>query len=233
MIFEELTAVDFIDKSFTLSYSFDAGGWVSLHDYIPNLMLGTRSKRLLSTVGGKLYLHNAGEYGIFYDTVYPSYITPVLALPIKEGVSDNYPFFLKSISWDAHSYKGTMRMSDIFSTFISIEAHNSIVGMTDDLIAYDENCSILNQWEQANCRLVKNRWRFNKFFDSKIDPYLPTFEESYSGFNSSNILKAIDAPCEDYKKKFMDTFVVFKLVFNNEFRFIINEIGYEIQIVKR
>lgn len=67
------------NKSFTLSLNENLNIFESFYDYIPSFYL-SKGDNLLSTNfnNDRLYKHFEGQYNVFYDQYYPSYITLML-----------------------------------------------------------------------------------------------------------------------------------------------------------
>ncbi|NLR60678.1 hypothetical protein HGH93_21390 [Chitinophaga polysaccharea] len=74
----------FCDKSWTLSYSFLTGAWISFHSYIPDYYVG-HPTLFQSGFNGKLYNHGTGaHYGSFYGK--PAQY--ILEYPVSFGGSE-------------------------------------------------------------------------------------------------------------------------------------------------
>ncbi len=67
------------NKSFTINYNEFTQSFISLYDYLPNMYISKGNNFLVTHPDNKkIYKQYAGEYNVFFDTYYPSYITLML-----------------------------------------------------------------------------------------------------------------------------------------------------------
>ena len=195
--------LDLEDCDLTLSYSFIKETWISSHDYFPDYAFRTRNNKLYSFKNKSLYLHNSNERGLFYDNVkFSSYMTPVFNEDFKY-------FLLNSLSWETDLFKNNKRILN--KTWSKISLHNSYQSTIElDLIPYDSFCEIQN----SNTKRVKNLWFFNHFRDNVINSQYVSFMER--NCNVDNVVTNVEEEnCINYKR-FLDSFVIVKLEYDNE-----------------
>lgn len=114
--FQDLAPSDIVDNSFTLSYSMENNTWVFFHDYVPDFYVGTR-KKLYTLKNSKLWKHNSGPPGKFYETaVHPFFIDVVFNYD-KEVILDSVQWFTELLS--------SLGAVNEFATFTHITVWNS------------------------------------------------------------------------------------------------------------
>lgn len=66
------------EDSFTVAYNGIVQGFTSFYDFIPNLFMYNNGDLISSNNGKSFYQHNIGDRGMFYDTLFPSYVERVI-----------------------------------------------------------------------------------------------------------------------------------------------------------
>jgi hypothetical protein len=67
------------NKSFTINYNELTQSFISLYDYLPNMYISKGNNFLVTHPNNKkIYKQYAGQYNVYFDTYYPSYITLML-----------------------------------------------------------------------------------------------------------------------------------------------------------
>lgn len=142
-----------IDTSFTLSYSLEGKGWVFFHDYIPDFYFHTREK-LYTAKTNRLYEHNAGNPGLFYDdTPKPFFIDVVF-----KSDSD---IILETVNWITETLNYSLDNSAVESewetiTHLSIwnsQQHTGRIAIKD----------IFKNVQYQTSRRTMGEWSFNDF----------------------------------------------------------------------
>ena len=233
----------FINKSFTMSYSFIDNDWSSFHDYYPDFLITTRN--ILTSfksivVNGiqqsRIFKHNnLLNRGIYYNTTKldiddatPEAATPFSSywIPVFNKASRASKLFF-SISWIARVFKLPNNTFIQNETFDSIHAWNNFQSTNETpLIVYSYND------DTSNTRQSKGTWFFNKLRDllrldifTNPNPPLP-FIKDYK-LNSSNT--PIDTTKEfQTKRALIDKYLAIKLLYNNK---ISSNLQNEIQVI--
>lgn len=154
-VFREVTTeATIVDESFTLSMDKDIKNWVFFHGYTPDYYVHTRDK-LFSVKDSKLYEHNNGQPGIYYNnTKQPFIIDLVFSGP--DAV-------LETISW-VSSVTNAQGQYKEFATFTHIMAWNSV--QCTGLIPLQD---ILTLQEGANHRKTMSTFTFNDIRDAVVN----------------------------------------------------------------
>lgn len=225
-----ITSIKNEDKSCTISYNPDLnkgrGGWLSFHDYKPDLLSNSRTKVISFkqdiTGESNLYIHNEGNTkGIYY----------------KESLNNQIPYnFIIDIVFNGYSHneKGETVKNSGKSIFESIwfktEFKNDIYNFLETFnyitVRNDYQCSgkitldFSTVIGEGNIRRIKEYWKFNKFRDIVVhntnspNDFVNFIEDIYNDF------KVIDSslnPSMDSfeKRRFNHSYVIFRLEYDN------------------
>jgi hypothetical protein len=105
------------ESSFTYSYSFYSGKFISEHDYIGSCYIN-RDLNMYSFIpeNNSMWHHNKGNYGSFYGNLYPSSITvEFVEEPFYEKVFDNVVVKSKSFNNDKRIELDTFNSCDFYT----------------------------------------------------------------------------------------------------------------------
>jgi hypothetical protein len=148
--FEEVDNTEIVDESFTLSYDFENKDWVIFHDYIPDMYFMTRNQ-LFSLKNGKIYIHNKGLPGVYYNnTPKPFFVDAVFR--------DQSAMTLESVQWLTEVFNNDQENEFSTLTHITIWNNQQCTGR----IALND---IFSQLEY-NVRKTQALWSFNDFRDA-------------------------------------------------------------------
>lgn len=156
----------------TYSYYPKIGNWMSRHDYFPQVFFNTKTEFYsASTVEGltgtRIYKHNTGKRGQFYDEYYPSFIILV---------SNQNPHLSKVARAIVVNMKTIDRNGNILKdkSFDKYRVYNSWqdTGLKD--VVY--NADYKNNPYIANTRKTKNLWIIKGLRDTSNLPNLPQRE---------------------------------------------------------
>lgn len=136
---------------FTLSYALDGTNWIFFHDYIPDFYFSTREK-LFSLKNKKIYEHNAGLPGKYYDEeVKPFFMDIVFRF--------DYDVILNTVKW----------MSEVLD---SLGAEKEFETFTHVTIWNNQQCSgkvtlseLKRGLEYITHSKTRGEWTFNEFRD--------------------------------------------------------------------
>lgn len=178
----------------TLSYSPEANGWISMHDYSPDSMASSR-KDLVSIKATKAYRHNAKDKpGVFYQgVIFPSQID------ICFNPASNETLLFSSFNWKSKS-------SDLNGASLNKDTFTS--AMVYDSSRCSGNVPLL--W-MHNIRNAEGEFRFNNFRDMIKDQNIPFMDKSGNviNWNIDQNKKWIS------QGRFIGSHVILRLVYDN------------------
>lgn len=146
------------DKTF--SYSPKIEGWISRHDYLPDIYFNTK-REFFSTKDNGIYQHNHGNRGEYYDVIFDT---------IYEYVDNREPHLSKIATglWMDTSVYDTNNTLELHKTFDAFRIYNNYQDTQQQDITYfadePDNPYI------GNARKTKNRWFINQFRDQNNIP---------------------------------------------------------------
>lgn len=191
--------------SFTWSYTVNMKSWTSWHDYRPNYLYNDRDD-IYAVKNKEIFVHNRENYGQYYrDEVKPFHIVGI----INEG--SNIDKLLSNLNWNTqvNLTDGELLRDKTFDELLIWNRYQS-TGIRP-LPVYSSIRGLIENQEVAVIRRAKSIWNYNKIRDLVEDNRLPFID----GVNSieSNINR--DKPFE-LRRRLIDTFFVYKLLFNNQ-----------------
>lgn len=139
------------DESFTLSFSIKDGNWVFYHDYIPDFYFHTR-EQLYSIKNRRIYKHNAGAPGKYYDGQTKSFFMDLVFTYQRDVI-------LNTVEWITEVLS-TLGAEQEFSTFTHITIWNN--QQCTGRIAFSDLVDVL---EYKSGRKTRGSWSFNDFAD--------------------------------------------------------------------
>lgn len=186
--FHERVLFSFGDKTF--SYYPKINGWVSQHDYLPDVFFNTK-KEFYSAKDNELHEHNHGERGNFYndtyfDTIY-EYVDNREA-PLSKVATSLYI--------DSSVYDATSDL-ELHKTFDAYRVFNNYQDTEETAITYFADNS--DNPYIGNARKTKNKWLINDLRDLKSVP--------------QNVQASLEWA---YKKKIKDHYAQVRLTKNND-----------------
>ena len=231
-----------MDVSYAVSYYPEIKAWVSYHSYIPKAIFALRNKTI-STNGNTLYLHNKGNYGLYYNgNYYASYITFVFKSPFRDR-HRYYPAWFCSIGWNSSVI--TNGIENNTKTITSVSVHNSNQATKEIfIIPFNTLDNVSNQYDVANARLSKNLWFFNKFRNERQSgtrsEWLKKEDLIKNKFSLADILGTIvyDAvSLLETLRRFVGEYLLIRVTLENKAednsQYLLHEIDVETKIVKR
>ena len=120
----------------TIAFNELTDSFESFYDYAPGLYIGYENKVFVTppvsrlTTADKLYLLNRSDYGNYFDTVYVSYITPV--------INPNYDSIKRfdNFEWNSEVFDGTTNKFDETLTYLHVFNEHQDTG--EVLLAYSD-----------------------------------------------------------------------------------------------
>lgn len=223
------------DENLTLAYSELQDVFTSMYSFNPNIYISNNRYLLsvLNTNKNDIYLHNIGNYGKFYNTVYPSTLKFIVNdNPLYTKVYDNMIIMSEAINdnldWsdDLNIYPGSATNpnypDDVInkdSTFNSIRCYNQYQNTDWTTLTITPPGNNIRKVEQGfNIQLPRNKFDY--------DTYSPS---TYSIFDPSKLTKST------FGERLRDKWLIADLIYNNSsgLRFIIHNIKTLLRISDR
>jgi hypothetical protein len=195
---------DGVDNSFTASFSIEGKGWVFLHDYIPDHYFHTR-EQLWSIKSNKIYKHNVGAPGIYYNEAPASFLMDVV-------FQDSSDMLLESIGWITEMIQGDVGNQDVeseWSTLTHITIWNS-----EQHTGRIELQTIFENLQYKTDRRTQGTWNFNDFRDIIKERGTQFLMDIFNNYNL--IPNTTDSSKPWYEKELMeDKYFVVRFEFDN------------------
>ena len=149
-------SVKFNDKEYkTLSFSLLSKKWVSFHSYYPTVVIASDQEVYSSSdkING-IYLHNSGDYGIYYDQLLINLF--VIEFCINEGKLISKVYDSLQVVCESLSENDKLDMLDFFNS-IKCYTNNQETNLTE-LKVLDNNDYTQDEFE-FNVRKVNNQFQ--------------------------------------------------------------------------
>lgn len=192
----------------TLSFDPITKQFICNHDYSPNVLIA-RDNRLFGVMNSetdiKLYEHNKGNYGNFYNTIYPFSISILVNESFaNEKVFDNIQMNANSVNESANSkiqvYRGNGDTIEVFNN----RQHTGVV----DLV-WNNNYGYLPSRSEARVQFLRNNYNIKVPLNSLINDGNAIFDNDGNLINSN-----IDQNIQ-FRDRIKGTYCVIKLTFSN------------------
>ena len=145
-IFETIDDEDLLDHSYTICFYPRDKAWRGFHSWLPDFSFSTYSKTF-SFKDQRLYVHNKGPRGRFYNNVYyPSFVDAVFA------DNTDQQKMLQAIKWKSEISDANSELFDTPIDFITVRTN----------VQCSEKTPLVNI---TNVRKTKGSWYFNRFRD--------------------------------------------------------------------
>jgi len=180
-------------------------------------MFNLVNNTLYSVRDNKLYRHNTGDYGVFYDgVIYP------MVIDVVQNPEPNIDKVFTGSGWVTESYTpaGVLQYNDTFN-YITLR---SLEHCTDRTLL--TKITDLGQLYEANIRNLNRTWYFNAIRDVSIQPgFTLGFYENYE----LDPTKLNTNTSWFDQRRFVDKFVICRLEYNNDLnnRFLLTECSVE------
>jgi hypothetical protein len=221
------------DNPFTVSYTPALESWTSFHDYIPRYLYNDRDE-LFGLLGERIDRFNAENYGSYFgEEIKPFHIVGVI------NERDDLAKLLKRITWNT-----IVKLTD--DTFLrNVTFHEALVwnryqctGVTELTPSFSDK-GLVENFESAVIRRAKDNWNFNRLRDNVVDNSLPFIQDLNEVASNIDPNRGIE-----YKKRLIDTFFLYKLLFDNQKisnlngqelspKISLSHVEWDLQIVKR
>lgn len=149
--FQDVAPAAVVDESFTISWQIDVNNWVFFHDYTPDFYFSTNNPLRLHTVkNNRIYQHNRGPYGQYYDGVKKPFFVDMVFTAESEMT-------LNSIQWLTEVLAPN---DQEFKTFTHISIWNNF--QHSGRIAVEQ---LFRDLQYKTSRRTQAGWSFNDFKD--------------------------------------------------------------------
>ena len=190
----------FLNYSFTASYDFDNGQWISMHTYIPNYYVGD-TNFFYSDKGVGLWRHNTaiGKYNNFYGEIHPYVLEYPYAYQYNDEILQNIKDYTKCLQYD--SWQSFIETDDIwFDEMILSNAQQSsgVLKLTKKLAnnlstyttypVYNIDSKEILFSKRDNFYLVNTFWSLNA--SSQVPNWIPSTQNLsiFKEINQANML---------------------------------------------
>jgi len=206
----------FVNKSFTLSYSFLTNHWVSYHSYLPQYAFG--GHRDFYTFNTDLYRHNVGNFTTYYDTKSPHIIDFIATNnPLLSTQTSSILYTSTSSYYDEQS-KQYHRIPETYTGYIAYNSNQSS-GYNDIIL---KTTAFTNDTSNAESfvRQTDKQYRLNDLRDRSLYTDNPIWSSSWTDVGDSyyidkvpytNNINVNQSPFE--AKRFRDYYFGLRLFF--------------------
>jgi hypothetical protein len=167
------------NKSFTASYSIEAGNWVFFHDYIPNFYFHTR-ENLYNVYIQDFYKHNKKDsYGQFHLTLGQEN-PPINSFFIDIVFKTDSDFLLETVNWvssSLHNKTDAHDRSSEWNTLTHITIWNS--QQHTGRISLE---SVFTDLQYTTSRKTNGAWSMNDFRNILKDRGLQFIEDLFKNY---------------------------------------------------
>lgn len=211
----------FINKSWTLSYSFPHQSWTSFHSYFPDNLWNSESNFFASTASGFIHEHNVGPYQTYYDGIKKDFILELISNPsplttkkfepvtlihdtqILDPVTNTY-LDLYDTTFDRAIFYG----SDVSTGLVDIKPQTLFSSVIDPSSIRSErkgreiHLNKISDLVTADVPLFTTDWNLiqnNYYIDKVVNPF--AFNNKQSMFNNSRLVDQFMASRLFFKPK--------------------------------
>ena len=166
----------FEDASWTISYDPKTKGWISYHDWHPNLLMPAKGT-FLSILDDGLWKHNdrCDSYCNFYDTDFPFEVEWAVNTPQQVNTLRSVEYYMEAYKYDPNCYD---RFHVLDYNFDEAVVYNSeqCSGLLRLNLSPKNNAPGILAYPQINPTNIdilfskeEQRYRFNQFWDITAD----------------------------------------------------------------
>lgn len=221
------------DENLTLAYSEVLDAFTGMYSFTPNLYINSNKYLISTNSANKLWFHNYGNYGLFYNTQYPS--------TLKLLVNDNplYTKIFDNSTWNSESIKDNVEWNDDLNVY---PGSPTLPSYPDDVNHQSDTFTKLrcyNDWQNTdwltlttvtpNNTLTRKERNFNVQIPRNKFDYDSTAPSLVSLFNPTNLTKTL------FGERIRDKYMMVDLYYPNTIgnRFIIHNFKTQFRISDR
>lgn len=222
----------FFPEKYTLCYSDLLGYFTSYYDFTPYIYINNHNKLYspklnTGSLPTKLYMHNIGNYGQFYDINFSS------TIKVNFNDNPNYTKAFDSLSWNSESIEDSILYIDDINDYIQQSDNINYLNDTFGTIrCYNEYqntdyTTMIQTGNNKNIRRLEQSW--NTQIPRNRVNYDTTNINTKSIFDPTILTKLV------FGERIRDKYMIVDLLYNNDInnRFIINNIQTEYRISDR
>jgi len=221
------------NENLTLAYSEILDAFTGMYSFTPNLYINSNKYLISTNSSNKLWFHNYGNYGLFYNTQYPSTLKLIVNdNPLHTKIFDNS-------TWNSESIKDNVEWNDDLNIYPGSPTNPSY---PDDVNHQSDTFTKIrcyNDWQNTdwltlstispNNTLTRKERNFNVQIPRNKFDYDSTAPSLVSLFNPANLTKTLFG--ERIRDKYMIVDLYYPNTLNN--RFIVNNFKTNYRISDR
>lgn len=224
---EGISGGETIDEKYTLVFSDITDAFSAFYNFTPYIYINNHNILYTPSLGvtnnttkAKLWLHNVGNYGEFYDTTYPCSVKAVInKSPLNTKVFDN-------LSWLTESIKDNEEYWDDINNFDTGRSDN--VNYLDDTIkrirCYNEYQN--TDWVTMDQTAITGNLRKT---EQGFNTFVPRNKVNYDTFpiNTHSIFSTLVLTKTEFGERMRDKYMVVDLEYDNQTgnRFILHNLS--------
>ena len=220
----------FVNKSWTLSYSFASQSWISYHSYLPLYYIHNQES-LYSFIGdSNIWKHNIeGIFNSFYNVQTPYIIEYVKVGPgLNSMITEDLTLITKARRWNITD---KTYQDERFITFNKLIAYNDRASTGELNVVVKDTMSNPGDWLFHQLRntpgqiLITRRerdWNLNEIRNYVVDPGLPIFSNAWAKIQDNYYIdKVVNQTNIDHLTQWSNTemlrdkFIIIRLKFDN------------------
>lgn len=212
------------NENLTLAYSEVMDNFTGLYSFTPNLYINSNKYLISTNSTNKLWFHNYGTYGMFYNTLCKS--------NLKLLINDN-PLYTKvfdNITWNSESIKDNTEWNDDYNLYPGSPTNPSYVDDVNNQSDTFNKIRCYNDWQNTdwntltlappNNNLTRKERNFNLQVPRNKFDYDSTAPSIVSIFNPANLTRLY------FGERMRDKYMIVDLEYPNSIgnRFIIHNL---------
>jgi hypothetical protein len=210
------------NENLTLAYSEILDAFTGMYSFTPNLYINSNKYLISTNSSNKLWFHNYGNYGLFYNTQYPSTLKLIVNdNPLHTKIFDNS-------TWNSESIKDNIEWNDDLNIYPGSPTNPSY---PDDVNHQSDTFTKIrcyNDWQNTdwltlstispNNTLTRKERNFNVQIPRNKFDYDSTAPSLVSLFNPANLTKTL------FGERIRDKYMIVDLYYPNTIgnRFIVH-----------
>jgi len=212
------------NENLTLAYSEVLDAFTGLYSFTPNLYINSNKYLISTNSTNKLWFHNYGTYGMFYNTLCKS--------NLKLLINDN-PLYTKvfdNITWNTESIKDNVEWNDDYNLYPGSPTNPTYVDDVNNQSDTFDKIRCYNDWQNTdwntltlappNNNLTRKERNFNLQVPRNKFDYDSTAPSIVSIFNPANLTRLY------FGERMRDKYMIVDLEYPNSIgnRFIIHNL---------
>lgn len=201
----------FCNRSFTLSFSFISGSWVSFHSYIPSFYLND-VKQFYSgdNALGELWEHNISNttYNNLYGSIVPYILEYPFAYKYQDEILQNVKDYTKVFKY-TNDLKALVEVNDVFFNQAILSNDQQTSGIRNLVVGIKGNLQQKLQYPKHNDSSIdilvtksNSFYNYNSIWDVVKDKSIPIYGRSCTSYSNDRVLNQsnMDYGSRSFKK---------------------------------